>query len=280
MIEKADGYHSAGRLLRVVSALRDSAMAGNESKSLLELIALANGLSLNNPNVLGLAQAVSELPRKVDREVGRLDESKKQYVAPGVKILVETLSPANLGKPWSAVSRDLEVAGVPALAHYQSFFSGLEPENLVDRGELTRLADEATLLLVDVRMNDSLPLATREFVESSLVHLLAAIEQYWVKGAGTIERSLDATVGRAVREGHFVNPGKASRSVLGRLGGVLIKVALVVGLANDMDTLPKTVQDVVHGIEHVVEENFSSKPADQHGDVVQKRKELPPVDHK
>lgn len=279
MTDKSEGYHATARLLGVISSLRDSAIAGNEDKSLLELIAISNGLSLRNPAVLGVAQAISELPRKIVRQIERLDTAETQYAAPGVNILVEALSPANLGKTWNVISRDIELVGMPSLANCQAIFSGRESERLLDRGELTRLADEANRLLIDVRMNDSLPDATRDFVESALVHLLTAIEQYWVKGVSSIERSIDATVGRAIREGHFVNPDKESRGVLRKLGETLVKIAFVVALANDVDTLPKTVQDVVHGIEHVVDGVSQEKPPVQGNGVVENKRQLPPGVH-
>lgn len=276
---ESEGYHATARLLRVISSLRDSAMAGNEGKSLLELIAISNGLSLRNPSVLGMAQAILELPRKIARQIEELDSAETQYAKPGVNILVETLSPANLGKTWSAISRDIELVGMPSLANCQGLFSGRQSEHLLDRGELTKLADEANRLLVEVRMNDLLPAATKDFVVSALVHLLTAIEQYWIKGVGSIERSIDATVGRAIREGHFVNPDKESRGVLRKLGETLVKIAFVVALANDVDTLPKTVQDVVHGIEHVVDGSTQEKPAGQSNGVTEKKNQLPPGVH-
>lgn len=242
-------YHSARRLLRAISSLQDEATAGNVANSpLIELIASANGMDMQNPAVLGLAEAILELPRRVAREIAEIEDNQAKYAAPGIRELLHTLSPANLQKPWSELYRDIEDKGISALTICSLLLDARGGERELDSTELSKISEDARQLLEEVRLNESIPRDVLEFVESSLVSLLQAIDEYWLKGSAVVERAVDSAIGRAVREQQFVNKGAAPQSIKRRLGSILSRVAIVVALANNVHTLPTTVHDVVHGV--------------------------------
>lgn len=247
------GYHSVRRLLRAVTTLQDTAEARDAAGlSLIELVALSNGMDMNNPAVLGALEAVMDLAHRVAQDVAEVDHAQLQYAEPGIRTLQQALSPVNLQKPWSELYAEIVAKGMPALAICSLVLDTRGGEKALDSAELERIAEQARQLLADIRLDDSLPGDVRKFVESSLLALLLAIDEYRIKGSVVVENAIDATIGRAVRERRFAHRDASSRSVMRRLGTILTRVAFTVALANDLDSLPETVHDVVHGLVQVV----------------------------
>jgi hypothetical protein len=193
-----------------------------------------------------------ELPHRVASDLRRLDSDEARYAERGVRAMVDTLKPPNLFLPWAELHREIDVNGMPGLTICSMLLDALDGEKELDEGELERVAVDARKLLEEVRLADSIPADVLEFIESALVALLKAIDEYWLKGSAAVEQAVDNTIGRAVREHRFEKADGSVRSVLKRLGIILSRLAIVVAVANDLDSLPATVHDVVHEVVHEV----------------------------
>lgn len=245
--------HSVRRLLNVISTLQETAEErGATSASLIEVIALTNGLDMGDPTVLGRTAAIFELPRRVVRDMNAVDAEQYRHAGRGLKTLTELLSPKNMHRMWSGLYNEIDEKGLPALAICSLILDTRPTENALDRAELGTIADEARQLLADIRSSSNLAPDVAAFVESALVDLLTAIDEYWLKGAAVVEDAVDRAVGRAIREKHFEHKDKSTQGVMKRLGTILTRVAVVVAVANDMHSLPETVRDVVHGVVEIV----------------------------
>jgi hypothetical protein len=255
MVPEMNDHHSAGRLIAALDNLKRSVPEAQSELSLIELIAMSNGLTMDDPAVLGIAQALLDLPRVVAKDIARIDAPQARVAETGLKILVDTLSPTSLNRPWCDLSRELELNTAQALAISDLLLSRRSSEKPLDRRELSQLADNARQLLMEVRTSDLIPDDVKRFVESALVSLLSAIDEYWLRGAAVVETAIDAVLGRALREGQFMKKDGVSRGVLRRLGELVTGVAMVVALANDIDTLPKTVRDVVDGVAYITHDH-------------------------
>ncbi|HKN97213.1 MAG TPA: hypothetical protein VJX10_08865 [Pseudonocardiaceae bacterium] len=246
-------YHSARRLVGAIERLRAEA-ASRPTAPLLELVAAAGGMEPRNPAVLGLAEALVALPTRLAADVADLDSDQVAYARPGLRSLTETLTVANLQTPWADLSARIGDNEMSALAICSLVLDAHAAERQLDTTTLARIADDCRNLLAEIRLADNLPADVLEYVESALVALMRAIDEYWLKGAGLVAQAVDTAVGRAVREHHFDTDDKNSKPVLKRLGIILARVALVIALANDLHSLPNTVHDVVHGIVDVTHE--------------------------
>jgi hypothetical protein len=246
-------YHSARRLVGAIERLRAEAPDRPEAP-LLDLLAVAGGMEPHNPAVLGLAEALVELPLRLARDVADVESDHVAYAQPGLRSLIETLSVANLRTPWADLSARIGDNEMSALAICSLVLDAHAAERRLDTVDLAQVADDCRGLLAEIRLADTLPADVLEYVESALVALMRAIDEYWLKGAGAVAQAVDSAVGRAVREHHFDKDDANSKPVLKRFGLILARVALVIAMANDVHSLPTTVHDVVHGIVQVTHE--------------------------
>lgn len=246
-------YHSARRLVGAIERLRAEAPA-RPDVPFLNLIAVAGGMESHSPAVLGLAEALVELPLRLARDVADVESDQVAYAQPGLRSLIETLSVANLRTPWAELAGRIGDNEMSALAICSLVLDAHAAERRLDTVELAQVADDCRNLLAEIRLADNLPADVLHYVESALVALMRSIDEYWLKGADAVAQAVDSAVGRAVREHHFESDDVNSKPVLKRFGLILARVALVIAMVNDLHSLPNTVHDVVHGIVQVTHE--------------------------
>lgn len=246
-------YHSARQLVGAIERLRAEATS-RPTAPLLELIAAAGGMEPHNPSVLGLAEALVTLPLRLATDIADIESDQVAYAQPGLRSLTDTLTVANLQTSWTDLSGRIGDNEMSALAICSLVLDAHATEHQLDTAELARIAGDCRNLLGEIRVADNLPCDVLEYVESALVALMRAIDEYWLKGAGVVAQAVDAAVGRAVREHRFETDDKNSKPVLKRIGIILARVALVIAMANDLHSLPNTVHDVVHRIVDVTHE--------------------------